>query len=136
MVENDLGVGLVYPLDERYQRLDLYLADKAGQVSAKDQLSLLRQAAEAVSYAHRNRVVHRGLTPHAVLVRPLPDGDGPGVLVGDWQSGRRSLRHRADGPAAGRVPAAPVAARPRSLLFLPGTLAARRAGPGGRPPGR
>ena len=86
MVENDLGVGLVYPLDEKYQRLDLYLADKAGQVPAKDQLSLLRQAAEAVSYAHRNRVVHRGLTPHAVLVRSLPDGGGPRVLVGDWQS--------------------------------------------------
>jgi serine/threonine protein kinase len=86
MVENDLGVGLVYPLDERYQRLDLYLADKAGQVPAKDQLSLLRQTAEVVSYAHRNRVVHRGLTPHAVLVRSLPDGSGPRVLVGDWQS--------------------------------------------------
>src|SRR5487761_1076238 len=67
MVENDLGVGLVYPLDERYQRLDLYLADNAGHVSAKEQASLLRQAAEAVSYAHRNRIVHRGLTPHAVL---------------------------------------------------------------------
>jgi hypothetical protein len=86
MVENDLGVGLVYPLDPRYQRLDLYLADHAGQVPAKDQLSLLRQAAEVVSYAHRNRVVHRGLTPHAVLVRSLPDGSGPRVLVGDWQS--------------------------------------------------
>jgi serine/threonine protein kinase len=86
MVENDLGVGLVYPLDEKYQRLDLYLADNEGQVSAKEQLSLLRQAAEAVSYAHRNRVVHRGLTPHAVLVRSLPDGGGPRVLVGDWQS--------------------------------------------------
>jgi Protein tyrosine and serine/threonine kinase/Nuclease-related domain len=86
MVENDLGVGLVYPLDEHYQRLDLYLADNPGRVSAKDQLSLLRQAAEAVSYAHRNRIVHRGLTPHAVLVRSLPDDGGPRVLVGDWQS--------------------------------------------------
>src|SRR5450756_881021 len=85
MVENDLGVGLVYPLDERYQRLDLFLADKAGQVPAADQLSLLRQTGEAVSYAHRNRIVHRGLTPHAVLVRLLTDG-GLRVLVGDWQS--------------------------------------------------
>ncbi len=85
MVENDLGVGLVYPLDERYQRLDLFLADKAGQVPVAGQLSLLRQAGEAVSYAHRNRIVHRGLTPHAVLVRLLADG-GLRVLVGDWQS--------------------------------------------------
>ena len=86
MVENDLGVGLVYPLDERYQRLDLYLADNAGHVSVKEQISLLRQVGEAVSYAHRNRIVHRGLTPHAVLVRSLPDGGGQRVLVGDWQS--------------------------------------------------
>ena len=85
MVENDLGVGLVYPLDERFQRLDLWLADQAGKLSAEGQLSLLRQVAEAVAYAHRNRVVHRGLTPHAILVRPLPDGSVQ-VLVGDWQS--------------------------------------------------
>ena len=85
MVENDLGVGLVYPVDERFQRLDLWLADEAGKVALADQLSLLRQVAEAVSYAHQNRVVHRGLTPHAVLVRKLADG-GVRVLVGDWQS--------------------------------------------------
>jgi serine/threonine protein kinase len=85
MVENDLGVGLVYPVDERFQRLDLWLADQAGRVPLEDQLSLLRQVAEAVSYAHQNRVVHRGLTPHAVLVRARTDG-GVRVLVGDWQS--------------------------------------------------
>ena len=85
MVDNDLGVGLVYPVDERFQRLDLWLADQAGQVPAASQLALLRQVAEAVAYAHRNRVVHRGLTPHAVLVRQGPDG-GMRVLVGDWQS--------------------------------------------------
>ena len=85
MVDNDLGVGLVYPFDERFQRLDLWLADQAGQVTVENQLSLLRQVAEAVGYAHRNRVVHRGLTPHAVLVRPLPD-EALRVLVGDWLS--------------------------------------------------
>jgi serine/threonine protein kinase len=85
MVENDLGVGLVYPVDERFQRLDLWLADQAGRIPLADQLSLLRQVAEAVSYAHQNRVVHRGLTPHAALVRVLTDG-GVRVLVGDWQS--------------------------------------------------
>ena len=56
-----------------------------GSVSAEEQLSLLRQVAEAVAYAHGNRVVHRGLTPHAVWVRRPADGD-PRVLVGDWQS--------------------------------------------------
>jgi serine/threonine protein kinase len=85
MVDSELGVGLVYPLDDRFQRLDLWLADHAASLSAAEQLALLRQVAEAVAYAHGNRVVHRGLTPHAVSVRPLPDGKVR-VLVGDWQS--------------------------------------------------
>jgi len=85
MVDSELGVGLVYPLDDRFQRLDLWLADHAGSVSAETQLSLLRQVAEAVAYAHGNRVVHRGLTPHAVWVHRLPDGELR-VLVGDWRS--------------------------------------------------
>jgi serine/threonine protein kinase len=66
-------------------RLDLWLADHPGDLSAAGRLALLRQVAEAVAYAHANRVVHRGLTPHAVSVRPLPDG-GMRVQVGDWQS--------------------------------------------------
>ena len=85
MIENDLGIGLVYPVDERFQRLDLWFADQAGRVTLKEQLSLLRQVGQAVSYAHRSRVVHRGLTPHAVLVRTGSDGDVR-VLVADWQS--------------------------------------------------
>jgi serine/threonine protein kinase len=85
LVDGDLGVGLVYAQDERFQRLDLWLADHADGVPVADQLSVLRQVAEAVGYAHGNKVVHRGLTPHAVLVRALPDG-GVRVVVGDWQS--------------------------------------------------
>ncbi len=85
LVDTDLGPGLVYPLDERFQRLDLWLADHADQVSAADRLAILREVAEAVAYAHDNRVVHRGLTPHAVLIRSLPERKTR-VLVGDWQS--------------------------------------------------
>ena len=85
MVDSELGVGLVYPLDDRYQRLDLWLADNAASVPATVQIDLLRQVAEAVKYAHESRIVHRGLTPHAVSVRPLAES-GVRVLVGDWQS--------------------------------------------------
>ena len=85
MVDGDLGVGLVYPLDERLQRLDLWLADQSDGIAVADQLSILRQVAETVSYAHGNRVVHRGLTPHAVWVRRLADGSLR-ASVGDWQS--------------------------------------------------
>jgi hypothetical protein len=85
MVDGDLGVGLVYPLDERLQRLDLWLADQSDGISIADQMSILRQVSEAVSYAHANRVVHRGLTPHAVWVRRQADGSLR-AAVGDWQS--------------------------------------------------
>jgi serine/threonine protein kinase len=85
LVDSELGVGLVYPFDDRFQRLDLWLADYASTMAAEDQIRLLREVAEAVDYAHRNRVVHRGLTPHAVSVRPLLDGKLQ-VMVGDWQS--------------------------------------------------
>lgn len=84
LVDGDLGVGLVYDRDDRFQRLDLWLADHPDGVPIADQLSVLRQVAETVAYAHRNRVVHRGLTPHAVLLRELPDG-GVRAVVGDWQ---------------------------------------------------
>ena len=102
MVDSELGVGLVYPLDDRFQRLDLWLADQAGSLPAEDQLSLLRQVAEAVAYAHGNRVVHRGLTPHAVSVRSLPDGGGLRVLVGDWQSAGAAAGTGADRPVRQR----------------------------------
>lgn len=85
MVDDDLGVGLVYPDDESYQRLDLWQAERPQGVALDKQLSLIRQVAEAVGYAHRHRVVHRGLTPLAVRVKALADGS-PRVLVGDWQS--------------------------------------------------
>jgi serine/threonine protein kinase len=85
LVDSELGVGLVYPVDDRFQRLDLWLADQAGGVPAEEQLKLLRQVAEAVAYAHGNRVVHRGLSPHAVWVHRPADGELR-VLVGDWRS--------------------------------------------------
>lgn len=83
MVDDELGTGLVYPYDERYQRLDLWLAEQPQGIPAARQLALLRQVAEAVAYAHRHRVVHRGLTPAAVHVRTRDDGE-PRVQVGEW----------------------------------------------------
>ena len=97
IVDHELGVGLVYPLDERFQRLDLWLTDQAGSISVADRLALVRAIAETVGYAHENRVAHRGLTPYAVLVRPLPEGKWR-ILVGDWQSAGLS------GPAMTAVP--------------------------------
>ena len=100
LVDDELGIGLVYPEDERLQRLDLWLADQAGGVALADQLSVLRQVAEAVDYAHGNRVVHRGLIPQAVSVRALADG-GLKAVVGDWQSSGTTGSRLTGLPSAG-----------------------------------
>ncbi|PWJ48443.1 Serine/threonine protein kinase [Quadrisphaera granulorum] len=82
LVDAELGVGLVYPVDDEFQRLDLWLSDQPTGVALPAQLRLLRRVAEAVAYAHGNRVVHRGLSPLVVSVH----SSGERVLVGDWQS--------------------------------------------------
>ena len=85
LVDDELGVGLVYPYDNSFERLDLWQANRPQGLPLTEQLSLLRQVAEAVGYAHRHGVVHRGLSPLAVSVKELA-GQGVRVLVGDWQS--------------------------------------------------
>jgi len=83
LVEDDLGVGLVYPRDDEFRRLDLWLEDHGSELTLPRRLDVIRQVAEALSYAHRNHVVHRGLSPSAVLVRQR--GDEIVVRLGDWQ---------------------------------------------------
>ncbi|MFI0791571.1 BREX system serine/threonine kinase PglW [Micromonospora rubida] len=86
LVESELGIGLVYPYDQQWQRLDLWLAGQDQGVPLATQLSMIRQIGEALQYAHNNRVVHRGLIPPAVWVRPVPGTQSDvKVRVGDWQ---------------------------------------------------
>lgn len=111
LVDDPVGVGLVYPTDDRYRRLDLWLAEHPEGLPVQTQLSLVRQVAEAVSYAHRHRVVHRGLGPSAVQVRDLPDG-GVRTLVADWQR-------------VGLLAGTPSSPPPTGLTGLPDTAAQR-----------
>ena len=83
-VDAELGPGLVYPFDPAWQRLDLWLAGKPAGFGFDAQLALVRRLAEAVAYAHGKNVVHRGLSPRAVLVRPDADGR-PLPQLTDWQ---------------------------------------------------
>jgi serine/threonine protein kinase len=101
LVDNELGAGLVFPRDETTNRLDLWLDDRASGVPLDTQVGMLRQLAEALAYAHRHHVVHRGLTPAAVQVRERADGD-PVVLLADWQvAGADDPEQTADRPAGG-----------------------------------
>ncbi|GAA4873532.1 BREX system serine/threonine kinase PglW [Serinicoccus chungangensis] len=85
IVESELGTGLVYPADDKLQRLDLWLAEQPQGLALESQLDLVRQITEAVHYAHGNAVAHRDLSPTAIWVRTHTDGSHK-VLVGDWQS--------------------------------------------------
>lgn len=71
---------IVYPEIEGFTPLDLYLAEH--DLTADQQLEVLQQAADALAYAHRNHVAHRGLTPGSVLVK-VDDGAVSVKLV-DW----------------------------------------------------
>lgn len=85
VVKAELGTGLVYPDDERLNRLDLWFAERENGLSLKQQLDIIRQVAEALHYAHRHRVVHRGLVPSAVALRERSDG-GLAVVVSNWEA--------------------------------------------------
>lgn len=100
LVECELGVGLVYPYDPEWQRLDLWLAERPQGIPLDTALSILRQVGDGLSYAHQNRVVHRGLSPSAVLVREK--AGSVRVQVGDWQSvGAISAEGLSELPGAG-----------------------------------
>lgn len=84
LVDSELGIGLVYDHSDGMQRLDLWLAEQTNGLPLDQRLSMIRQLSEALGYAHRNQVVHRGLSPKAVWVKTVHGQ--PKVLIGDWQS--------------------------------------------------
>ncbi len=49
-------------------RFDHYLATHCHKLTSEYRLSMLRQIADAIRYAHRKRVIHRALGPQSILV--------------------------------------------------------------------
>lgn len=85
-VEHDLGPALVLDADPDWPTLDAWLADHGERLSLHDRLDIIRQVADAVRYAHSHHLVHRALSPRAILV--TPDGDDPQrIRIGDWRTG-------------------------------------------------
>jgi serine/threonine protein kinase len=82
LVQDDGGnTVLVFPETPDYQPLDLYLAENP--LTADQQNDVLAQTAEALAYAHRNHVAHRGLTPGSILIRIEDDG-AVSIRLVDW----------------------------------------------------
>ena len=84
LVQDDAGnTVLVYPETPGFEPLDLVLADI--QLSLDQQFDVLIRIADALAYAHKNHVAHRGLGPSAILI----DRDGLGrgtvdIRIVDW----------------------------------------------------
>lgn len=87
LTETDSGPALVFRWQEGAQRLDHYLAGLAQPLTADATLEILRQITEAIAYAHRKKVIHRGLSPQAIIVIPGKPGSAPTVQISSWNLG-------------------------------------------------
>ena len=98
-VDNELGVGLVFPYDESLVPLPLWLESHAAGLSQEERLGLLRQLAETLEYVHSNGIVHRALAPRALWVK-TPRQGGPRILVADWQQAGVADQEKVDDAAS------------------------------------
>lgn len=87
LTETESGPALVFRWQEGAQRLDHYLAGLEQPLAAHAALDILRQITEAIAYAHRKKVIHRGLSPQAIIVIPDEPGRDPRVQISSWNLG-------------------------------------------------
>ena len=87
LTETESGPALVFRWQEGAQRLDHYLAGLSQPLAADAALEILRQVTEAIAYAHRKKIIHRGLSPQAIIVIPGEPGTVPTVQISSWHLG-------------------------------------------------
>jgi serine/threonine protein kinase len=87
LTETESGPALVFRWQERAQRLDHYLAGLEQPLAAHAALDILQQITKAIAYAHRKKVIHRGLSPQAIIVIPGEPGNAPTVQISSWNLG-------------------------------------------------
>lgn len=81
--DEDGNTVLVYPETPGHEPLDLALATRT--LTADQQLTILARVADALAYAHRNHVAHRGLGPSTVLINTERlDAGRVDVRLVDW----------------------------------------------------
>ena len=89
----DLGPAIAFRHHESWQRLDHFMAEHGEGLDVDTRMAMVRQLAEAVNHAHRNRLYHRALAASSVWVEM--DGFYPRLYIADWQvASRESLRLR------------------------------------------
>ncbi|WP_431868917.1 BREX system serine/threonine kinase PglW [Nocardiopsis eucommiae] len=89
----DLGPAIAFRHHKSWQRLDHFMAEHGEGLDVDTRMVMVRQLAEAVNHAHRNRLYHRALAARSVWVEM--DGSYPRLYIADWQvASRESLRLR------------------------------------------
>jgi serine/threonine protein kinase len=84
--DTERGPALVFENPEGSERLDAFLVRRAPQLALLQRLRIVRELADALTWAHGQGLFHRTLTPDAVLIT-RPDSDSPGVKLLNWQVG-------------------------------------------------
>lgn len=88
--QHDQGPALVFEHDPAAIRLDYYITGLGAPLNVADALTLTRQIAEAVRYAHAQRLYHRALSPHSVYVRHHDDGSYT-IKIANWSTADRTF---------------------------------------------
>ena len=83
--EHELGPALVFQHYDDCVQLDHYLHSKADTLSIEYKLSMIRQLAEAINYAHGKHIIHRTLCPQSILVREIDKE--PKLIIFNWMAG-------------------------------------------------
>jgi serine/threonine protein kinase len=97
MEEHEVGPALIFRHDSRAMRLDHHMAQYGEKLDLDARLGMIRQLAEAISYAHRRHLHHRALSARSILVTPMQVRGGgeeagwlrPLLQISDWQSATR-----------------------------------------------
>ncbi|RLJ22030.1 BREX system serine/threonine kinase PglW [bacterium endosymbiont of Escarpia laminata] len=90
--QHDQGPALVFEHDPAAIRLDHFITGlgTSQRLDILDALNLMRQIAEAVRFAHGQRLYHRALSPQSIYINAKDDG-GFAVKIGNWSTADRSF---------------------------------------------